>query len=218
MSNATRLGVLAASALIVLLATGSQLFAQGGLPNPYRPVRGLADGGGPFVPGGEWASRPAGPPASVYIDVDGESLWAVIRCDETSPVPLGNGGRFGADCLGPDNKIKNVDTIFKFDANGKIVKRFGRGLFIWPHGLHVDKEGNVWVTDAASQQAVDMAAKGGVKAGHQVFKFSPDGKILMRLGEAGVRGSDEKHFRSPSSVAVAANGDIFIADGHELNG
>ena len=63
-----------------------------------------------------------------------------------------------------------------------------------------------------------MAAKGGVKAGHQVFKFSPDGQLLMTLGEAGVGGTDERHFRSPSSVAVAANGDIFVADGHELNG
>ena len=217
MSYIHRTLLIAASAF-ALVATGLQSFAQGGLPNPYRPVRGLADGGGPFVPGGEWAMRPAGPPASVYIDVDGESLWAVIRCDETSPVPLANGGRFGADCLGPDNKIKNVETIFKFDPKGNIVKRFGRGLFVWPHGLFVDKEGNVWVTDAASQPAVDMAAKGGVKAGHQVFKFSPDGKILMKFGEAGVRGSDQNHFTSPSSVAVAANGDIFIADGHEVNG
>src|SRR5215471_14412856 len=110
MSYIHRTLLIAASAF-ALVATGLQSFAQGGLPNPYRPVRGLADGGGPFVPGGEWAMRPAGPPASVYIDVDGESLWAVIRCDETSPVPLASGGRFGADCLGPDNKIKNIDTI-----------------------------------------------------------------------------------------------------------
>ena len=177
MSN-VRTAALAAIALS--FATAS--FAQSGVPNPYRPVKGLADGGGPFVPGGEWAARPAGPPASVYVDVDGESIWAVIRCDETSPVPAANGGRFGIDCLGPDNKIKNVDTVFKFNAQGKVVKSFGRGMFIWPHGLLVDKDGNVWVTDAASQQAVDMAAKAGVKAGHQVFKFSPDGKVLMKLG------------------------------------
>ena len=210
-----RLGMFTAFAAL-LLAPSS--FAQGGLPNPYRPVKGLADGGGSFVPGGEWAARPAGPPASVYVDIDGESIWAVIRCDETSPVPAANGGRFGIDCLDRNNRIKNVDTIFKFNAQGKVVKSFGRGMFIWPHGLLVDKEGNVWVTDAASQPAVDMAAKAGVKAGHQVFKFSPDGKVLMKLGVAGVRGSDQTHFTSPSSVAVAANGDIFVADGHEVNG
>ena len=218
MSHAYRAAMMAASAIVALLATASVSFAQGGLPNPYRPVRGLADGGGPFVPGGEWAVRPAGPPASMYVDVDGESIWAVIRCDETSPVPVASGGRFGIDCLGPDNRIKNIDTIFKFDPKGKVVKSFGRGMFIWPHGLLVDREGNVWVTDAASQQAVDMAAKAGVHAGHQIFKFSPDGKLLMKMGEAGVPGKDSSHFTSPSSVAVAANGDIFVADGHEVNG
>ena len=111
MSNARRIGVIMASVVVALLATRTASFAQSGLPNPYRPVKGLADGGGPFVPGGEWASRPAGPPASVYIDVDGESLWAVIRCDETSPAPVASGGRFGVDCLGLDNKIKNIDTV-----------------------------------------------------------------------------------------------------------
>jgi hypothetical protein len=63
MSNERRVGLMAASAIVALLATGPESLAQGGLPNLYRPVRGLADGGGPFVPGGEWASRPAGPPA-----------------------------------------------------------------------------------------------------------------------------------------------------------
>ena len=133
-------------------------------------------------------------------------------------MPLASGGRFGIDCLGPDNKIKNIDTIFKFDAKGKVAKSFGRGMFIWPHGLHVDREGNVWVTDAASSQAVAMAAKAGVRAGHQIFKFSPDGKLLMTLGEAGVAGNDSSHFTSPSAVAIAPNGDIFVADGHEVNG
>jgi DNA-binding beta-propeller fold protein YncE len=196
--------------------------AQSGLPNPYRPVKGLADGGGPSVPGGDWAKLPGGremgPPASVHVDIDSESIWAVIRCDETSPVPVARGGRFGVDCLTSDNRLKDIDTIFKFDASGNVVRSFGRGMFIWPHGLHVDRAGNVWVTDSASVAAVQMAAKGGVKAGHQVFKFSPEGQVLMTLGEAGVAGNDEHHFKSPSAVAVGANGDIFVADGHDANG
>ncbi len=216
-SKMRRLSMVVASSAFFLVAAHHTAFSQG-LPNPYRPVRGLADGGGPFIPGSEWTARPAGSPASMYIDVDGESVWAFIRCDGTSPVPLAKGGRFGVDCLTEDNKVKNLDTIFKFDPKGNIVKRFGRGLFIWPHGLLVDNEGNVWVTDGASPQAVEMAAKGGVNAGHQIIKFSPDGKILMRLGEAGVAGKDETHFMSPSAVAIGANGDIFVADGHEVNG
>ena len=99
MSHARRVVMMAASVVAALFAASLDSFAQGGLPNPYRPVQGLADGGGPFVPGGGWARLPGGramgPPASVYIDIDGESLWAVIRCDETSPVPLASGGRFG---------------------------------------------------------------------------------------------------------------------------
>jgi hypothetical protein len=205
-----------------LLAATMQLAAQSGLPNPYRPVLGLADGGGPSVPGGAWARLPGGremgPPASVHVDIDGESIWAAIRCDETSPLPVAAGGRFGIDCLGSDNRIKNIDTVFKFDSRGNVVRSFGSGMFIWPHGLLVDREGNVWVTDAVGAQGVAMAAKAGVRAGHQVVKFSPDGKVLMTLGEAGVAGSDESHFTSPSAVAVAANGDVFVADGHDVNG
>lgn len=208
--------------LVVLLWGGIVIDAQSGLPNPYRPVKGLADGGGPSVPGGEWARLPGnremGPPASVHVDVDGESIWAVIRCDETSPLPVARGGRFGIDCLTANHQFKDIDTIYKFDAGGNVTRSFGRAMFIWPHGLHVDREGNVWVTDAAGAAAVQMAAKAGVKAGHQVVKFSPDGKVLMTLGEAGVAGSDERHFRSPSAVVVGANGDIFVADGHEANG
>ncbi len=84
-------------------------------------------------------------------------------------------------------------------------------------GFTSTEEGNVWATDAATQDIVAIAAKAGGKFGHQVIKFSPDGKVLMRLGEAGVAGSDERHFISPSAVAVAANGDIFVADGHGTN-
>ena len=73
-----RVGMVVASALAAFIAANVDSFAHGGLPNPYRPVQGLADGGGPFVPGGGWARLPGGrqmgPPASVYIDIDGESL------------------------------------------------------------------------------------------------------------------------------------------------
>src|SRR5688572_10064662 len=102
-----------------LQAAGTQLVAQSVLPNPYRPVQGLADGGGPSVPGGAWARLPGGremgPPASMHVDIDGESIWAAIRCDETSPLPVAAGGRFGIDCLDAGGRIKNIDTIFKFD-------------------------------------------------------------------------------------------------------
>ena len=221
MPRVIRAGWIVLFAITAFFATDVVRFAQGPTGNPYRPVKGLADGGGPAVPGGEWARLPGGremgPPASVHVDTDGESIWAFIRCDETSPLPVARGGRFGVDCMSPDGKLKPHDTIYKFDPKGNVVKSFGAQMFIWPHGMDVDREGNVWVTDGAADEAVRTAAKAGVKAGHIVRKFSPDGKVLMTLGEPGVGGNDEYHFRSPSGVVTAPNGDIFVADGHGSN-
>src|SRR5712691_10757219 len=150
MSNAIRVGSMALCGIATLLAANVASFAQAPSDNPYRPVRGLADGSGPSTPGGEWAKLPGGremgPPASLHVDVDGESIWAFIRCDETSPVPVARGGRFGIDCMLPDGKLKPHDTIYKFDSKGSVVKSFGAGMFIWPHGLHIDREGNVWAS------------------------------------------------------------------------
>jgi sugar lactone lactonase YvrE len=84
---------------------------------------------------------------------------------------------------------------------------FGAGLFLFPHGLHVDRNGNVWVTDGLGKDG----------KGHQVLKFSPDGKTLMILGRAGVAGTGTNEFNAPSAVVVAPNGDIFVADGHGGN-
>jgi sugar lactone lactonase YvrE len=84
------------------------------------------------------------------------------------------------------------------------VKAFGGGLFVFPHGINVDRDGNVWVTDGQ--------AKDGM--GFQVIKFSPDGQVLMRLGKAGVAGTGHDTFNMPSDVLAAPNGDIFVADGH----
>jgi hypothetical protein len=89
---------------------------------------------------------------------------------------------------------------------------FGGGQFIWPHGLEVDAQGNVWVTDAAAVERTSGSSGRG--RGHQVVKFSPRGEVLMRLGTPGVPGNDASHFNAPSDVVVAANGDIFVADGH----
>jgi DNA-binding beta-propeller fold protein YncE len=94
--------------------------------------------------------------------------------------------------------------ILEFDASGKLLNSFGAGMFVQPHGLTVDHDGNIWVTD--------QSAKDG--KGEQAIKLSPEGKVLMTLGKAGVAGSGPDMFNGPCDVAVAANGDIFVADGH----
>jgi len=95
-----------------------------------------------------------------------------------------------------------------------VVVSFGSGLFIWPHGIDVDSDGNVWVTDAVSDNNIPA----GDPRGHHVIKFSPTGDVLMTLGTPGQTGDGPDHFTSPSDVAIASNGDVFIADGHNADG
>jgi sugar lactone lactonase YvrE len=84
-------------------------------------------------------------------------------------------------------------------------------MFVTPHSIYVAPDGNIWVTDGAGPDGKDPNRNG---KGHQVFKFSPEGKLLMTLGKAGVAGAGNDEFNAPSSVVVNANGDIFVADGH----
>lgn len=176
-------------------------------PNPYRPVDGLQAGSGPGRIGVGWAKLPGGramgSPGGVNIDVDRRHLWAIVRCGNDG-TPRGSQTYCGSS---------DLDPILRFDPDGNVVTAFGGGMFDWPHGLHVDRDGNVWVTEAGGG---DRTA--GRAIGHQVFKFSPRGDLLMTLGEAGVSGSDHNHFDSPSDVITSANGDIFVVDGHNATG
>jgi hypothetical protein len=150
-------------------------------PNPYRTV-------------GPWGALPAGrawgPVSAVDVDRDGRSIWVAERC---------GGADCGSSALAP---------ILKFDANGTLVTSFGAGLFLVPHGMHVDRDGNVWVTDASD------GADGPATKGHQVFKFSPGGQLLLTLGKAGTPGNGPDTFNRPSDVLVAPTGHVFVADGH----
>jgi DNA-binding beta-propeller fold protein YncE len=94
--------------------------------------------------------------------------------------------------------------IMEFDRSGTLLKSWGEGLFVWPHGIRVDRSGNIWVTDGRAQNG----------RGQQVFKFDRSGTLLLTLGTKGVSGEGPDTFNGPCDVAVAANGDIFVADGH----
>ena len=97
-------------------------------------------------------------------------------------------------------------------------------MLIFPHGIHVDRDGNVWVTDGQDDAPQPTPAVPGAAAtrfgplpgstrGHQVFKFSPDGKLLLTLGKAGGAAAPD-YFYQPNDVLVAPNGDIFVSEGH----
>lgn len=177
----------------LVLAAVAQLpsaAAQGGSPpvndppNPYRTVEG-------------WARMPAGrtwgSTSAVEIDKDGRSIWVAERCGANS-------------CAGSD-----LHPILKFDSTGTLVKSFGAGVLLSPHGIFVDRDGNVWVTDCACTGTPEQRNTAG--KGHQVFKFSPDGALLLTLGKAG-GAREPEFFYQPNDVLVAPDGNIFVAEGH----
>jgi len=146
------------------------------LPQPYRTTRDW----GELPRGVKWAAVTAIEPAP-----DG-TLYVIHRC-------------FANSCAG-----RSEAPILKYDANGKLLKSWGEGMFIFPHGATVDRDGNLWLTDARGENG----------KGHQVFKFSPEGKVLLTLGRAGVSGAGPDLFDQPTDVVVAPNGDIFVTDSH----
>jgi sugar lactone lactonase YvrE len=183
-----------------LLATGivAQTAPTNNAPNPYKTVEGWAK----MPEGRAWGSTSA-----VDIDKDGESIWVAERCSTNS-------------CLN-----STLDPILKFDKSGKLVKSFGAGMFIFPHGIHVDYDGNIWVTDGQDNRprpARNAAADAPLPAapakiiGHQIYKFSPDGKLLMTLGAAG-GARDTAFFFQPNDILVAPNGEIYVVEGHSSN-
>jgi DNA-binding beta-propeller fold protein YncE len=137
----------------------------------------------------DWGELPPGMKWAAVTSVepapDG-SIYVIHRC-------------FANSCAG-----RSEPPILKYDASGNLLASWGQGMFNFPHGATVDQQGNLWVTDARGE--------GG--KGHQVFKFDPNGRVLMTLGKAGVSGSGPDLFDQPTDVVIAANGDIFVADSH----
>lgn len=152
-------------------------------------------------------------------------LWVAAACfaqaDDSTPYKLVenwgphlNGVEWGETAgLAIDGKgvliafTRKPTPVIEFDGGGKVLKKWGEGLYIYPHGARVDRDGNLWLTDARGRDG----------KGHQVFKYSRDGKLLMTLGQAGVSGEGPDQFNGPTDVAVAPNGDIFVSDGHGNN-
>ena len=202
------LGALAAA---VSLA-GAALFAQAtatptnDLPNPYQTIEGYFK-----LPEG----RTMGSTSAVDVSPDGKFIWVAERCGANS-------------CWdGAAGKMSPLNVVLKFDQSGALVTSFGAGMMVFPHGIHVDRQGNVWVTDGNDNlprrrpgQPADapMPPAPATVVGHQVFKFSPDGKLLLTLGKAGGNPADSVadpgSFYQPNDVITLPNGDILVAEGH----
>ncbi|HET6956636.1 MAG TPA: peptidyl-alpha-hydroxyglycine alpha-amidating lyase family protein [Vicinamibacterales bacterium] len=194
-------------------------------PNNYNTIKDYFK----LPDGRTWGSTSA-----VDIDKDGTSIWVAERCGPHTPS--------GNSCLDrTTGKMSDLPSVLKFDSSGKLVKSFGAGLLIFPHGIHVDKDGNVWVTDGQDDAPVPARGAGGAGGagrgaagaeggrgaapagpigprpgathGNQVFKFSPDGKVLLTLGKPGGAASPD-YFYQPNDVITAPNGDIFVSEGH----
>ena len=166
--------------LAAVVLLSARGFAQ---ENPYRTVENWAQ----MPPGRAWGSTSA-----VDIDRDGKSIWVAERCGANS-------------CAG-----SSLPTVLKFDAAGKLVASFGAGMFIFPHGIHVDRDGNIWIADGMPPGRATSPPAG---LGHTVVKFSPDGKVLMTLGTPG-GATEPGYFFQPNDVLVAPDGAIFVAEGH----
>jgi DNA-binding beta-propeller fold protein YncE len=190
-------------AWLALLGTDLQAQARGGTPqtdkvqpvntgaNPYRVIRDWA-----HIDGRAWGGS-----NGVAIDRDGKTVWATDRCSPgTTP-----------GCIGT-----NANPVHHFDESGKEIRSFGAGMFAWPHGIHVDRDGNVWVTDARASTEEDLKKFPGEKIkGSFVVKFSPDGKVLMTLGKSGVRGNPPEALTDPTDVLTdPGNGDVYVAESH----
>lgn len=181
-----------------------------GFPNPAPKV---TRNWGELPAGRKWGTT-----AGIDIDPKDGNVWAYERCG------AGGAGGGPVDC---DNTP--LDPIFKFDRHtGKVLANFGKGVMVTPHGIHVDKDGNIWVTDGndnlprrrpGAPADAPMPPKPEKVVGHQVFKFSPDGKVLLTLGKPGgnppgADAEDPASFYQPNDVITYPNGDILVAEGH----
>ena len=174
---------------VALSAGAAYVHAQAGSPpNPFRIIDNYFK-----LPEG----RTIGSTPAIDIDRDGSSVWVFERCG-------------ASDCL-----ASSLAPLIKFDSSGKFVKALGAGMFVYPHGIFMDKDGSVWVTDGRSATPEELQKFPNAKGkGHTVVKLSQEGKVLMTLGKPGVAGTGPDTFNQPTDIIIAPNGNIFVTDGH----
>jgi sugar lactone lactonase YvrE len=162
------------------------------LPNPYMTHRNWG-----VLPAGRAWGRVSG----VAIDPTGVDIWVFERCG-------------GDDCVTSD-----APAVLRFRTDGALLASFGADMFVRPHGMHVDRDGNVWVTDGRTAREAEIAqTPDAARKGNQVVKFSPQGEVLLVLGTPGTRGDPPAALDQPNDVIVAPSGEILVSEGHSAQG
>ena len=270
--SAARTGIALLVGAAALVLAGATTYTQNDVQDPARnplpnPNPVVIKGWGQLPDGRMWGNT-----AGVDVGPDG-NIWAYDRCGSNS-------------CLvpveGKPGTISPMNPVFKFDRNsGKMLAQIGGGKIVFPHGIHVDRDGNVWITDgndnapaaargggagargrggdgaadgaaaagrgagrgagaAAAGGAAGAAGRGAAAAGaqaagaaggppagralftpnpnatlgHQVWKFSPKGEVLMTIGKPGGAIGDDCCYQ-PNDVITNQKGEIFVAEGHD---
>ena len=188
-------------------------------PNPYQTIEGYFK----LPEGRKWGSTSA-----VDVSPDGKFIWVAERCGTNSCLDRASG------------QMSTLPPILKFEqSSGKLVAAFGEGMLVFPHGIHIDRQGNVWVTDGQDNGPAPARGGGGgagaagqpgggrgpaptappadATKGHQVFKFSPEGKLLLTIGKAGGATGPSDCCWQPNDVITNQKGEIFISEGHGQN-
>lgn len=148
-------------------------------PNPYHIQEGWAQLGRSF-----------GGVSAVDMDPDGKSVWVFERC-----------GLADDGCA----KDRTKDPVLEFDSSGKLVRSWGKGDFLYPHGIFVGRDHHVWLAEGISQSGV---------VSNVIHEYTADGKLLRTMGMRGASGATNDLFNGVSDVLVAPDGSIFVADGH----
>jgi hypothetical protein len=167
---------LGASVVAVIAVWGWQVQAQKDMPptndapNPFQTISNYFK----LPAGRDWGSTSA-----IDVDKDGKSIWVAERCGANSCFDATTG------------KMSPLDPILKFDETGKLVKSFGAGMIVFAHGIHVDRDGNIWVTDGngnmpqpgrgrgrgdANAPAPPPPPKPDKPIGHQVWEVQSGGQ------------------------------------------
>ena len=209
-----RVGLVSGATVMAVAGVGYGVLAQGGspmapvnvAPNPFQTIEGHFK----LPPGRTWGSTSA-----VDVDKDGRTIWVAERCSANLCWDAAKG------------EMSPLDPVLKFDPSGKLLLSAGKGMMVFPHGIHVDRDGNIWVTDGNDNlprrrpgQPADapLPPAPATVVGHQVHKFSPEGKHLMSLGKPGGnqpgQPADPGSFYQPNDVITYPNGDILVAEGH----